>query len=154
MSLLYCAGPAAALAMLPPPPARSRLSAADVRVLQARAAIGRSDLDVALRLFEDAVALDATLGIAHMGRVACLVALGRDEEAAAAMDDANAAPPAEGVTAHLARGFAKRGESRVAMQLVGALLQHAPEAAPALADDERLAPLRDDPRFQQMVGRL
>jgi tetratricopeptide (TPR) repeat protein len=127
----------------------------------------RDDLADAKRLLERGeheaalLAFDAVLragrdvdGIAHLGRALCLLNLGREDDAAGALQDAGDAVGLAEVPLRLARVCALSGNASDALRLVGVALAAEPGLAPRVAADPKLVTLRDHPAFLQMVGQL
>ncbi len=155
----WCAGPAAALALAPPPSATRQpgepADAAHVRLAHAREALRAGNVRLALACFDEALHLRPDLPVAHLGRAMCLAQLGDEAEAAESLLDALQLPDAGGdVTLHLARIVAREGAHREAMDLLGEAFSLDKTLVEEAADDPAFGHLRDHPRFLQLVGRL
>lgn len=160
--MMSCAGPAAALGMVPPPPMRN----VPVRDVDAEAA-GTDKLRVAqrfLRMGDHAAALSVLEGaveesprhaLAHLGRAICLAELGREEEADDALGAVLACPMEDGFVAlHLARASAQKGAHGLAMGLLEVAVQVTPALAQRALDEPAFRGMRDHPRFLMIVGAL
>lgn len=157
-AFLACAGPAAALAVAPPPPA-PRVTAPGTPQHQALRLAQRllrlGNVEGALVLLDRAVALDPDVGIAHLSRALCLAQLGREGEAHAALDRALACPETDGNFAlQLASISARSGDAGLAMGLLEVAVAATPETAQRAFADPAFAGLRDHPRFLLIVGAL
>jgi hypothetical protein len=86
-------------------------------------------------------------------RMHALMREGRADEAMrhaiATLDEGHGAPLLE-----LARHCARHGRERLALDLLTLVGSARPELLPDLARDDAFAPLRDHPRFLQLVGAL
>jgi thioredoxin-like negative regulator of GroEL len=109
-----------------------------------------AEFDAAARTARDA---DAR-GCIELGRVLCLLQLGREDEAAMAVADGGDDASPRDLAVRLARVCALSGRTLDALQLLSALVQDDPAATGTLFDDPRLAALRDHPMFLQLLGRL
>ena len=160
----WCAGPAAAFGILPPPPpapARSAVALAVggdpalVRLAHARAALGRGDTRAALECFDESILLRGNIAVAHLGRAMCLAELGHETEASEALLAALELPDSDGsVTMHLARMLAGEGSIQDAMDLLGRAFSLDERLVEEAARDPAFGVLADHPRFLQMIGRL
>lgn len=152
-AVAWCAGPAAAHAVPPPPDAVEE--PADLAHLRAaRAAVARGHLEEAVRRFDDALLLSPGLTVAHLGRMVCLAALARAEEAAASLRRAHEACDPADLALHLSRLAARRGDDALAMDLLSDAVRARPEAAARVLDDPAYLRLRDHPRLLALVGHL
>lgn len=159
----WCVGPAAAHAIVPAPlhhdawelPVLPCADPAHLRLVHARAALARGDRRAALAAFDDAVELDPTLAMAHLGRALCLAELGETALAGDALLDALALPDPDGaVSLQVARLVAREGDHRAALDLLSRALAADPGLAHQAADDAAFRTMRDHPAFLQMVGRI
>lgn len=120
-----------------------------------RRATAAGDLAGAVAWFDRALALEPRHSMAHLCRTLCLLGLGREEEAAAALDLAYANAPREpGARLDLARICARTGLHPIALNLIGTALEAAPHLAEPARDDSAFTTLRDHPQFLQMTGAL
>lgn len=148
-------GPAAALAIVPPPPTRvvPVLDADPLRAAQHLLKAG--DVTGALSWLDRAVAAAPSLPIAHLGRAVCLAQLGREDDAFAALDQALQSPNMDPLMPlQLAKMCARAGQESLAMGLLEVAVAAAPEHAERALKDEAFAGLRDHPRFLLIVGAL
>lgn len=155
---MNCAGPAAALGMLPPAPAAPAPPPAAgsppiLRAAQERLRSG--DAAGSLALLDRALAAAPQTSLLHLGRAVCLAELGRDEEADDALASALACPQADGpVALQLAAACARKGAGALAMSLLETAIAVEPAIAARALDDASFAGLRDHPRFLLIVGAL
>jgi len=124
-----------------------------LRLAQAEVARGR--FDAALARFDQAIAQDGRIAVAHFCRALCLAQLARHDEALHAMREARRLDPNEGafILEH-ARCAARAGESGEAMDALAPLLAAMPELGEEIGQDAAFAGLFDHPRFLILVGRL
>jgi len=143
---------AAYFALADAQPAGSRLG---VDLTRAKALLAAGDHESALAAFDALLVSgrDAD-GLAHLGRALCLLHLGREDDAADALQDAGDSIGLAEVPLRLARVCALSGRASDALRLVGVALAAEPRLAPRVAADPKLVALRDHPMFLQMVGQL
>lgn len=157
-----CAGPAAAFGMVPvmaerrvPVVAARVPSQAESCLTAGREAVGAGRFSVALEWFDRALTLEPGLGVAHLCRVFCLTALGRDKEAALAMEMALASDKEDArVALELARVHVRANETALALEVLAPALARAPSLEARLSRDPTLRALCDHPAYLQMVGQL
>lgn len=185
LSWTACAGPAALIApppaTAPPPPPRPAPAPENARPpsqpptpaahrlhltpsagnpaqrhLQAgRDATAQGRLDQAIASFDQALAHDPTLTIAHLCRSLCLLSLHRQDEAAAALHQAlQTAPHDPHTRLDLARICARTGLHPIALHLLTHTLQQAPHLTHQTQTDPAFTTLHDHPIFHQITGRL
>lgn len=151
----WCTGPAAAHGMLPLPTARPDEEAWLVHLRAARAAVGRGDVEGGLARFDEVLAQEPGCGVAHLGRTLCLAGLGRQEEAALALQQAlgigEAAPT---LAFQFSRLAAREGRNDLAMDLLRHALAARPDLSESVLSDPAYRGLRDHPRLLVLVGRL
>lgn len=146
MSLAFCCGPAA-LAAFPPAPARQpSLAPAQVWLALARRALGANSPAEALRCFEAALRHDASLTLARLGRAMCLAQLGRDDEAQAAAQGADA-----DALYLLAKACARDGRVGSAAGFLAEAVAQSPGLEARAGADRDFA---DHPAYLQTLGRL
>lgn len=122
--------------------------------------LGRRALDdgrpgLAVGWFQTAARLEPGSAKAHLCLGVALRADGRPERAAAALSQACELDPTDASAhLHLARAFVEDGEPTQAVSALTPLVGTDPRVDQALVEDDALAPLRDDPRFLVLLGRL
>lgn len=122
--------------------------------------LGRRALDdgrpgLAVGWFQAAVRLEPSSAKAHLCLGVGLRASDRPERAAAALAQACDLDPTDArARLHLARALVEDGKPAQAVSALRPLVGTDPRVDQALAEDEALAPLRDDPRFLALLGRL
>lgn len=147
--------PAVAAPAPPAPPVT--MAAADVPSLlrAGKAAVERYDYAGAIGWFDQALALDPRIAVAHFCKGVCLAGLLRYDDAHAAFKAAYALDPNEGaIRLEFARSCARTGRHAESMAALGPLLEAMPALAPDVREDEAFASLKDHPRFLQMLGAL
>lgn len=160
-SLMSCAGPAAAMGVVPAPQARivpvretgTEAGTDKLRVAQRLLRMGNHA--AALRVLEVAVDESPQHALAHLGRAICLAELGREEEANDALGAVLACPMEDGYVAlHLACASAQKGAHALAMGLLEVAVQATPALAQRALDDPAFQAVRDHPRFLMIVGAI
>lgn len=122
--------------------------------------LGRQALDdgrpgIAVGWFRTAARLEPGSSKAHLCLGMALRADDRPERAVAALSQACELDPTDArARLHLARAFVEDGEPKQAVSTLSPLVGTDPRVDQALVEDEALAPLRDDPRFLVLFGRL
>lgn len=152
-SLQWYVGRAATESPFHPGPS-TRRALRPMTLADARRALALGDHAEALAAFERAIASGEDVGVAQLGRALCLLHLGREGDAGAAVDAASDSLGVAEVPLRLARVCAMASRHGDALRLVAAALRAEPGLAPQVAADTRLATLRDHPAFLQMVGEL
>lgn len=150
----YCAGPAAHLAVTPPPPAARapRLSPFARQLALARLRLARGELPEALAAFDAALLHDPRFALAHLGRAVCLTEMGLETEARAALFETLAAARGQEEALYtLARMCALQGHVALAMPLLGAAVRARPQDTARWAADRAFA---DHPAYLQVLGAL
>jgi tetratricopeptide (TPR) repeat protein len=147
------------VAPAPPPraPGPLRVSPATLEGLlrAGKDAVEEARFEEAVAWFTQAIKLDPRLPVAHFCLGVCLAAMGRDEDAYAALRKAHRLDPAEGAyRLELARAAARLGRHQEAMQQMAPLLRLLPDLAADAGDDAAFASMRDHPRWLAMLGRL
>lgn len=127
-------------------------SPADAHLMDARAALAAGDDAWALEAFTAALRSDPANRLALAGRLACLAALGREEEMRDEME-ADLRRDGAGVI-ELARLSAAQGRTALALNVIRVAMQARPDLGHAFVDDPRLAKLKDHPLFLQITGAL
>jgi hypothetical protein len=129
-----------------------RHASVDAYLLDARAALSAGDETWALGAFDAALTLVPTHALARAGRLACLAALGREEEMASDMENDLAREGAAVI--ELARMSVAQGNTPLALNVIRVAMQARPDLGAKFAVDARLAGLRDHPLFLQITGVL
>lgn len=150
----WCVGPAAARCVIPIPSGLDTEGPALGHLRAARAAVARGDLDEALRRFDEAILLDPSCAVAHLGRTITLAALGRADEASRSLQASFEATPGPDLAHQFSRLAAREGNSALAMDLLGVAMETRPELSERVLDDPAYQGLRDHPRLLAMMGRL
>ncbi|HUR67808.1 MAG TPA: tetratricopeptide repeat protein [Candidatus Thermoplasmatota archaeon] len=155
----FCAGPAAMAGIAPPMSLEipvqakpSKLPAAAAWLGVARYAMAAGDHAQALKAFENAIAEDERLAIAHLGRAVCLSQMDREDEAHTAIEATLAAAQGqEEVLYALARMCAREGQTSFAIPLLVEAVRGMPSLHERVEKDVLFA---DHPTYLAAVGRL
>lgn len=160
--MMSCAGPAAAMGVVPAPHVRNvpvldadgEAPATDkLRVAQRLLRLGNHA--AALRVLDGAVDESPHHALAHLGRAICLAELGREEEASDALSAVLACPMEDGFVAlQLACASARKGAHALAMGLLEVAVQATPALAQRALDEPAFRQVRDHPRFLMIVGAI
>lgn len=124
-------------------------------LLLGKDAVDEGELEDAVEWFETALAAEPDLPVAHLCRGLALAEMGDHEEAAGAFRSAAEADPGNPAARYLlAASLAQSGSTREAIVHVRQVVDLVPQLADLAREDDRFAPLRDDPRFLAALGDL
>jgi Tfp pilus assembly protein PilF len=138
-----------------PAPAARALEPAAARLKVGRDLLALGDVRAALRAFDDAITLDATLAMAHFSRAVCLAQLDEEDEAFAALDFAmRLGIDGAAMSVRFARICLREGQDALAMRLLAAAFTEEPALIEKVAQEDGFRALRDHPVFLQMIGAL